>query len=82
MTPGEASDKTLSDDQAIEIARQATKGLVDVPDDAEAVVDKSAPHYVVTFPIHHPPGMRGADFYAQVSIDPQSGKVERILGGH
>jgi len=73
---------SISDEQAIQLARQATIGKAEVPEDVMPTVERAEGHCIVTFPIKHPPGVFGADFYAQVTINARSGEIGNILGGH
>ena len=71
----------ISPSRAIEIARAALPGKVDLPRDARANVERRGDRYVVTFPVTLPPGVRGADYHARVTVDAVTGKVVEILGG-
>ena len=75
------AQEPISSARAVEIARAALPGKVDLPADARAEVERRGERYVVTFPITLPPGVRGADYHARVTIDASSGAVLEILGG-
>jgi len=77
-----AADAPMSEQRAIQIAREAVVGLADIPDDVSPEVEKTHDMYQVTFPTHLSPDTLGADYHARVSIDSVSGKVTNILGGH
>lgn len=70
-----------SDAQAIALARQACAGKVAVPADVEPSVARRGDMVVVTFPTSLPPGTRGADYHARVTIDTSTGRVVEVLGG-
>lgn len=71
----------LSDSEYIENALIAVEGMVDVPADSSPNVEHRSGAVVVTWPTDHPPGVRGADFHAQVTLDPDTGEVRQIMGG-
>ncbi len=76
------ADDPISDEQAVQLARQASRGKLEIPENVTPIVERTQDHCIVTFPMKHPPGVRGADFYARVTINLQSGEVENILSGH
>lgn len=80
--PGSGSGSPLSEERAGQIAMSATQGLADVPAGVEPLVERRGTHYVVTFPTNHPVTVRGADFYARVLVDAETGEVKEVLGGH
>jgi hypothetical protein len=71
----------ISPDEAVEIARRATIGKATLQDRAPVRVERRRGRYVVTFVHEQPPGVRGADYDAQVTIDAEGGEVIEILGG-
>jgi hypothetical protein len=71
----------ISDRRAIELARRACEGKVTVPAEVEPVVTRAGGTIVVTFPTRLAPGARGADYYAHVTLDAESGRVVEVLGG-
>lgn len=71
----------LTSEQAVQAARDALAGKVNVPEDAPVKVDHSEGAYVVVFPFPSSPGMLGPDFYAKVTVDSATGEVREILGG-
>jgi hypothetical protein len=71
----------ISDQRAVELARQACAGKVELPGDVAPSVVRSAGRVVVTFPTTLAPGTRGADYHARVTLDEASGRVVQVLGG-
>lgn len=72
----------ISEEGAIHIARGAVAGAVEVPEDARADVQRlDDGTVVVVFPTDLPPGVRGADYHARVTLDAVTGEVIDILGG-
>lgn len=71
----------ITKEKAIEIARAAIQGHAETQPGSPITVDMKNDQFVVTFVHINPPGTRGADFDAQVTINPQSGQVVQILGG-
>jgi hypothetical protein len=71
----------LTDEQAINAALAAIEGKVSMPPGVVPRVERQAGHIVVTFPTSHPPGFRGADFHAQVTLHPDTGEIIQLLGG-
>ncbi len=67
--------------EAIDIARKAAKGKAELDAHGPLTVNTINGRYVVTFVHVNPPGVRGADFDAKVTIDAHSGQVLEILGG-
>jgi hypothetical protein len=53
-----------------------------VPDGWPAFIEETSSSYVVTFPVDYSQLKgRGADYYAQVTIDKATGNVTKIWGG-
>ncbi len=71
----------ISKDEAIEIAKKAIKGNITPQENCPIEVNQKNGKHVVTFVYVLPPGTRGPDFAAQVTVDSKSGKVEEILAG-
>lgn len=71
----------ISDKRAIEIAHAAIAGHVDLTEPDSVVVKRADGVITVTFPHTNPPGVRGPDFEAQVTIDAATGDVITLLGG-
>lgn len=71
----------LTESEAIAIARRALVGKVTPQDGAPVVVDTEGDRLIVTFVHHNPPGVRGPDYDARVTLDRRSGRVLEILGG-
>jgi hypothetical protein len=70
----------LTREEAVDRAVAAARELLEVPDDSTPEVVEQG-HYVVTFPRSDPPGTRGPDYHAQVTIDAVTGEVVELLGG-
>ena len=75
------AQQLVTADQAAKIAIAAANGVADIPPGVMAVVERHADRLVVTFPTRLPPGVRGADYYLQVTVDATSGEITKILGG-
>lgn len=81
MACGVGGAGVISEERAIELARQACVGKVEIPADVRPSVVQRGPSLLVTFPTTLAPGTRGADYHAQVTIDAATGRVIEILGG-
>jgi uncharacterized membrane protein YkoI len=73
--------RRISESEATAIARNAIAGKVDLQDGAPVRVDHRQDRYIVTFVHRLPPGIRGPDYDAEVTIDDQTGEVLKLLGG-
>ncbi len=71
----------ITQDEAIKIAKKAIKGKVKPQPNAPIEVELKNERYIVTFVCVWPPGTRGPDFSARVTIDAPSGRVLEILAG-
>lgn len=71
----------ISDEQAIAIARDTIRGKVELSEPEHITIARHDDEIVVTFERDNPPGVRGADFDAQVTLDAYTGEVIEILGG-
>jgi hypothetical protein len=71
----------LTQDEAIEVARRAIAGKVELQKGSHVTVERKGDAYVVTFVRIDPPGTRGPDYDARVTIDADTGKVTELLGG-
>jgi hypothetical protein len=79
ITLGESAMLTASD--AIEIANKAIEGKVELQEGSPITTTHQRGRYIVTFVHINPPGVRGADYDARVTINAQTGEVLEILGG-
>ena len=71
----------ITRDEAIEIAKKAIEdGIATVPD-APIEVAYQDDQAIVTFVCILPPGTRGPDYDAQVTMDACSGEVLEVLAG-
>jgi len=72
----------ISISDAVEIAYKVAH-LITIPDDApiEIVFRSKTNRYVVQFKTELPPGIRGADYHAQVTLDATTGKVIQVWAG-
>jgi hypothetical protein len=80
--------KYITEAKAIEIAKKAAVGVMNIPADAPIDVALQNGSYVVTFKITEedktvPSGgqYRGPDYYAQIKLDAKSGEVQEKLVG-
>jgi hypothetical protein len=71
----------IDEDDARTIARDALEGVVTLEQHNPVTVEREGDTYVVTFPRENPPGVRGPDFEAQVTVDRRSGEVLEVLAG-
>jgi hypothetical protein len=71
----------IGEARAIEIARGAVAGKVNLHEGEPVTVDVVEDTYVVTFEHVLPPGRLGPDYDAQVTLDRATGKVLKILAG-
>lgn len=71
----------ITEDEAVAIARQAIEGKITPEEDAPIRVEWADNQVIVTFEVINPPGVRGPDFSAQVTIDAYTGEVLEILAG-
>ena len=67
--------------EALDIARKAIEGSVVPQAGAPVDVQLADGRYTVVFTHILPPGTRGPDYDARVTIEASSGKVLEILGG-
>jgi uncharacterized membrane protein YkoI len=77
----EKMNEMIPEARAVEIARDAVKGKIKIPDGNPVNVELIDGRYVVTFPTNLPKGIRGASYYAKVTINAKTGEVIEILGG-
>ncbi len=71
----------ITESSAIEIAQEAIVNKVELQNDAPITATLEGERYVVIFERNDPPGVRGPDYDAKVTIDARSGEVLEILGG-
>lgn len=76
-----AGSLNIDNERAIQIAREAIEGLVELSSPADVQVERHGTAFTVTFPRRNPPGVRAADYDARVTIDAQTGAVVEVLGG-
>lgn len=72
---------SISEPKAIELARRAVVGKVNLTPDAKVSVRNTAKQLIVTFGGPPPAGMLGPDYEAQVRINRMTGEIEEVLGG-
>lgn len=75
------SEPPIDEREARRLARAAVDGLVEVDDGGPVTVERRGQHWVVEFERVNPPGVRGPDFDARVTLDARTGEVVEILGG-
>jgi hypothetical protein len=71
----------ISEARAVEIARAAVRDKCEIQPGSPIEISYSKGRYIVTFKHLNPPGIRGADFDAQVTLNASSGEVIAVLGG-
>ncbi len=69
----------ISEEEAVKIATDAITPGIRPADDAVLATESDGDNWIVTWERILPPGTRGPDFDAKVTIDAQSGKVLTIL---
>jgi len=77
----EGAKDVISETRAIELARAACAGKAEIPAGVRPRVSLADGKYVVVFPADLPPGTRGADYHAKVTLDAKTGAVIEVLGG-
>jgi hypothetical protein len=70
----------ITPEEAVDAARRALPGLAEVPEDGPIETVRRRGRYVVTFVRVNPPGVRGPDYDARVTIDARTGGVLEVLG--
>jgi uncharacterized membrane protein YkoI len=70
----------ISKDEAIRIAREAIEGGVELSEGGGVEVVRQGEVYIVTFTRNDPPGRRGPDYDARVTINARTGEVIELLG--
>lgn len=71
----------LTNEQAIEVARNAVKDCVTLQAGSPIRVEAHEKQIIVTFVHILPPGTRGPDYDAKVTIDAKSAAVLQLLVG-
>lgn len=71
--------ETISDEQAVAAARAAVAGTVEISG-GPVSVSRRGDTVVVEFGCDLPPGTRGPDYDARVTLDAKTGTVREILG--
>ena len=77
----EATARPMTQQEAVEIARRAVVGKADVPASAPTEVEFENDRVIVIFRTQLPPGTRGADYHAKVTLNARTREVMQILGG-
>jgi hypothetical protein len=70
----------IPESAALAIARNAIAGKVELQAGSPVTVVRRKNCYVVTFVHRLPPGVRGPDYDAEVTIDGRTGEVLEVLG--
>ena len=71
----------IDQDRAREIALQAVDGFVAMPPGTPVTAERRDDRFVVTIGSGPPPGVRGADYQARITVDANSGEVLELLFG-
>ena len=79
--PQEGANDVISETRAVELARAACAGKAEIPAGVKPLVTNEGGRIVVVFPATLPPGTRGADWHAKVTLDAKTGAVIEVLGG-
>jgi uncharacterized membrane protein YkoI len=79
-TAAEHEKAMISKDEAIRIARKAIEGGVELSEGGGVEVVQQGEVYIVTFTRNDPPGTRGPDYDARVTINARTGEVIELLG--
>ncbi len=70
----------LTEEEAVARAKEAIEGLATIQPDSTVEVKRRRKKYIVTFVRFNPPGVRGPDFDAKVTLDAETGEILEILG--
>jgi hypothetical protein len=71
----------IDEAEALRRAEEAVRGLADITEGNPQRVEFEGDRCIVTFERNDPPGTRGPDYDAQVTLDAETGEVLGILGG-
>lgn len=71
----------ITREEAVEAARAALTGKVNLPADASAEVELKNGVYTVVFPWRVAQNVLGPDYHAKVTVDAERGEVLEILAG-
>jgi hypothetical protein len=71
----------ITKDRAIEIAERSIVGKARRQEGSPITVELNDGAYIVTFVHQNPPGVKGADYDARVTVDAKTGDVKEILVG-
>jgi hypothetical protein len=77
----DGEQRQLTAQQAIGVAIAQAEGRADIPSGVKPVVELRDNQFLITFPTNNPPGVRGADFHFQVTVDAATGAIRQLLGG-
>ena len=66
--------------KAVALAKKAIEKDVSCPPDTPIEVENKGSRVVVTFKTRLPPGTRGPDYHARVTLDAATGRVLQVLG--
>ena len=80
---GDDNDQVLAEDAAIRIARQACRGVLNIPKSCPIKVQRIGERIVVTFVWLWPPDntVDGPDYHARVTMNAKSGDIIEVLAG-
>jgi len=78
---GETKTKMITESEAISIAKRTIKGKATPQDGSPITSELQGNTYIVTFIHENPPGVKGADYDARVTLDAKTGEVMQLLVG-
>lgn len=78
MRESTSNKKWITEDKAVEIAKEAIKGKLRYDESGEIIVEQEEGQYIVTFPVKVRPHVLGPDYAARVWVDSETGRVSGI----
>ena len=74
--------RSVSREQAVGIAEQASRKAMLIPRQVQPQVDESDTAFIITYPMtlsKQQPPVRGPDYYTKVTVDKQTGMITKLL---
>ena len=74
--------RSVSREQAVGIAEQASRKAMLIPKQVQPQVDESDTAFIITYPMtlsKQQPPVRGPDYYTKVTVDKQTGMITKLL---
>jgi hypothetical protein len=81
-TPPAATATSISRQEAVRIADEASRKAMRIPVEVQPVVEETAEAFVITFPMTvSKTQMRAPDYYTRVTVDKKTGKISDFKVG-